>query len=248
MKTNPILARSAAAALIVLGTAVPTLANEFGDPEEGRNVFKQCRACHEVGADAFNRTGPHLNEIFGRKAGGVEGFAYSEGLTRMGRDGLVWDFDTLDRYIENPLAFASHTSMEFEGVKDEGERADLLAYLRDFSASPANIPSAAPTATATDPDAVDPDDWELSEEILAIQGDKDWGEYLSSECTTCHQLDGDYDGIPPIISWPEDVFVIAMHSYKEKIRPHPVMQMMAGKLSNDEIAALAAYFGSIEYE
>ena len=37
-----------------------------------------------------------------------------------------------------------------------------------------------------------------------------------------------------------------MHAYKQKLRPHPVMQMMAGRLSNDEIAALAAYFATLE--
>jgi cytochrome c len=40
--------------------------------------------------------------------------------------------------------------------------------------------------------------------------------------------------------------VIAMHAYKQQIRPHPVMQMMAGRLSNEEIAALAAYFEGLE--
>jgi cytochrome c len=40
--------------------------------------------------------------------------------------------------------------------------------------------------------------------------------------------------------------VIAMHAYKQKIRSHPVMQMMAGRLSDEEIAALAAYFSDLE--
>ncbi|MCP5038971.1 MAG: cytochrome C, partial [Rhodobacteraceae bacterium] len=54
--------------------------------------------------------------------------------------------------------------------------------------------------------------------------------------------DGSDEGIPAITGWPTEDFVIAMHAYKEKVRPHPVMQMMAGRLSNEEIAALAAYF------
>jgi cytochrome c len=114
----------------------------------------------------------------------------------------------------------------------------VLAYLRQFSASPQDIPEASPTALKIEV--------ELPPEILAIVGDPEYGEYLSSECTTCHQTDGDYDGIPPIISWPAEDFVIAMHAYKRKVRPHPVMQMMAGRLSDEEIAALAAYFGALE--
>ena len=62
------------------------------------------------------------------------------------------------------------------------DQADLVAYLRTFSASPANIPEADPTARATDHD--------LDPAILAIQGDPEYGEYLSSECLTCHRGDG----------------------------------------------------------
>jgi cytochrome c len=82
--------------------------------------------------------------------------------------------------------------------------------------------------------------------ILAIKGDPAYGEYLSSECTTCHQVDGSDQGIPSVTGWPTEDFVVAMHAYREKLRPHPVMQMMAGRLSDDEIAALAAYFETLE--
>ena len=86
----------------------------------------------------------------------------------------------------------------------------------------------------------------LDPAIIAIKGDPEWGEYLSSECTTCHKVDGADEGIPSITQWPEEDFVIAMHAYKQKLRPHPVMQMMAGRLSDEEIAALAAYFKTLE--
>lgn len=232
------LIKFAAAFALTSAVALPAVANEFGDPEAGAKVFKKCRACHTVGSDAFNRTGPQLNEIFGRKAAGIDAFKYSDGLTRMGNDGLTWDFDSLDAYIENPKAFASDTRMNFAGLKDETDRADVLAFLRQYSAQPGNIPEAAPTAMAHEV--------ELTPEILALKGDPAYGEYLSSECVTCHQVDGGNDGIPAITGWPNEDFVIAMHAYKEKVRPHPVMQMMAGRLSNDEIAALSAYFGALQ--
>lgn len=76
-------------------------------------------------------------------------------------------------------------------------------------------------------------------------GDRAFGQYLSSECVTCHQLSGRFDGIPPIVGWPEDSFVQIMNEYKTKKRDHAVMQTIAGRLSPEEIAALAAYFGSI---
>jgi cytochrome c553 len=77
-------------------------------------------------------------------------------------------------------------------------------------------------------------------------GDKAFGEYLSSECVTCHQVSGRFDGIPPIIGWPEASFVEIMKQYRTKDRTNPVMQTIAGKLSEEEIAALAAYFGSLK--
>ena len=89
-------------------------------------------------------------------------------------------------------------------------------------------------------------EFEVSVDILSIKGDAEYGEYLAGDCTGCHQRDGSYDGIPSIVGWDEESFVWAMHSYKEKIRKHPVMQMMAGRLSNEEIAALAAYFVTLE--
>jgi len=75
-------------------------------------------------------------------------------------------------------------------------------------------------------------------------GDRALGEYLSSECVTCHQLSGRYQGIPPIVGWPEQSFIEIMDEYRGKRRSNPVMQTIAGKFSADEIAALAAYFGS----
>ena len=80
----------------------------------------------------------------------------------------------------------------------------------------------------------------------AAQGDKGLGEYLSSECVTCHQLSGRSQGIPPIIGWPEASFVEIMDEYREKRRSNPVMQTIAAKFSNEEVAALAAYFGSLK--
>ena len=128
--------------------------------------------------------------------------------------------------------------MAFRGIKDAQERHDLITYLRRFSVSPRDIPESEPTAYRTDPD-VDP-------AILAIDGDAAYGEYLSSECVTCHQSSGEDKGIPSITGWPAEVFVTAMHAYKVKARPHPVMQMMARRLSDEEIAALAAYFRDVE--
>ena len=218
--------------------ALPAHAAEFGDPERGAKVWKKCKSCHKVGEGAGNGVGPHLNEVFGRKAGSVEGFRYSKGMLREGADGLTWTPDKLDVYLENPKSLVSKTRMNFRGLEKPEDRADVLAYLRQFSANPQDIPESAPTAAASDPD--------VDAAILAIAGDRDYGEYLSSECTTCHQATGADKGIPSITGWPIEDFVVAMHAYKVKHRPHPVMQMMASRLSDEEIASLAVYFEGVE--
>ncbi|GAB4260598.1 MAG: hypothetical protein Kow0013_04240 [Pararhodobacter sp.] len=216
----------------------PPHAEALGDAAAGQRVFnRDCAFCHQIGEGAENAVGPHLNHIFDRGAGSVEGFRYSPGLVRMGIDGLTWTYETLDAYIANPRVLVSGTRMSYRGLRNEQERHDLIAYLRAYSDQPQNIPESAPTAIRILP--------EISEETLAMVGDAEYGEYLSSECTTCHQRSGDDLGIPSIVGWPTEDFVLAMHAYKQELRPHPVMQMMAQRLDDEQIAALAAYFASL---
>ncbi len=219
--------------------AAPAAAAPIGDAARGAGLFKaQCAYCHEIGPDAAIRVGPPLSGVFGRRAASAPGFSYSKSMARMGADGLTWTLDTLDAYVANPKALVSGTRMNYKGMADDDARAALLAFLREWSDKPRDIPEAPPTARRTLP--------ELAPDILAIEGDRDYGEYLASECAACHQRDGSDQGIPSITRWPTGDFVAAMHAYKQKLRPHPVMQMMAGRLSNEEIAALAAYFGTLD--
>lgn len=79
-----------------------------------------------------------------------------------------------------------------------------------------------------------------SEELRAL------GEYLSAECVTCHQLSGEHNGIPSIVGWDAWAFKTVMNEYRDKTRAHPVMRMIASSLSDQDVEALAHYFGSIE--
>ena len=108
-----LLARSA--------TAAPA-----ADPAAGQQIFKaQCGICHSVAA-GVNGIGPTLFGVVGHSAGGVPGFQYTADHKKLG---VTWDAATLDKYLTNPRAMVPDTSMVYAGLKDDAERADLVAYL-----------------------------------------------------------------------------------------------------------------------
>ena len=97
-----------------------------GDPEAGAKVFNKCRACHVVDA-AQNRVGPSLNGVFGRPAGTVEGFKYSNAMKD---SGVVWSEETIAAYIADPKGYVPGNRMAFPGLKTQEEVTDLVAYLK----------------------------------------------------------------------------------------------------------------------
>ena len=92
------------------------------------------------------------------------------------------------------------------------------------------------------PGSVYSDEIDLPAEILNLDGDREYGEYLASDCKTCHEANGGGDGIPNIHGRPKIQLITLLYAYREKIKLNPVMQMQAGRLTNEEIVALAAYF------
>ena len=98
-----------------------------GDAAKGEKVFVRCKACHVVDQEQ-NRVGPHLVGLFGREAGAVEGFNYSDALKNAD---IVWDEATLDAYLADPRGYIAGNKMAFPGLKKEDERADVIAYLKD---------------------------------------------------------------------------------------------------------------------
>ncbi len=95
----------------------------------GEKVFKKCKACHQIGEGAKNRTGPLLTGIVGHAAGSIEGFKYSKALMAMAEDGLIWDEDSLSAFLAKPKAFMKGTKMGFAGLKKEEDLSAIIAYL-----------------------------------------------------------------------------------------------------------------------
>jgi cytochrome c len=98
------------------------------DAERGKALFAQCAACHSLEPDAgHNEAGPHLHQLFGRKAASVDGFVYSPPMRRAN---FVWTKELLDRFLAEPQAEPFRGNrMPFAGMPDAKARADLIAYL-----------------------------------------------------------------------------------------------------------------------
>jgi cytochrome c len=111
------------AGLLLAGSGSASLA---ADPAAGQRIFKtQCSICHAV-APGQNRIGPTLFGVVGRQSGSVPGFNYTADHKKLG---VTWDAATLDKYLTNPRAMVPDTSMIYAGLKNDAQRADLIAYL-----------------------------------------------------------------------------------------------------------------------
>jgi cytochrome c len=118
------LAAHVAFALFVISAAAPVLA--AGDPAAGQKVFNKCKTCHEAD-QAKNKVGPNLVGVFGRKAGSVADFKYSDAMKN---SNVVWSETTIAEYVKNPKEFVPGNMMVFPGLKSDQEVADLIAYLK----------------------------------------------------------------------------------------------------------------------
>ena len=115
----------AAAAMMITGLLAGGAVAE-GDPAAGERVFRQCQACHVIDAEQ-NRVGPHMVGIFGREAGAVEGFNYSDA---MADSGIVWDEETIAAYLADPRGYISGNRMAFAGLRNPEQIADVIAYMK----------------------------------------------------------------------------------------------------------------------
>ena len=104
------------------------------DPEKGKVLFLQCRACHSLEQGGANKVGPNLYGVFGRKAGLAPGFAYSDAVLQ---SDIVWSAETLNDWLARPSDFLAGNRMVFVGIREPDDRANLIAYLqRETGAAP----------------------------------------------------------------------------------------------------------------
>ena len=118
----------------------PTLAEllALGDVGRGERAFRKCQACHTVEQGGRNGTGPNLYNVVGRALAGGDGFNYSSALVAHGGN---WNYEALDTFLANPRQAIPGNKMSFAGLRRPGERADVIAYLRQFGDNPPPLPA-----------------------------------------------------------------------------------------------------------
>ena len=124
MKKTTFALASSVAVILVAGSA----SAQSGNEARGERLFnQQCKACHTLDKDGARTVGPNLHGLVGRKAGSTEGFSSSDAMKA---SGIVWDDKTLVEYLKDPKGRVPGTKMVYAGLKQEAQRADMIAFLR----------------------------------------------------------------------------------------------------------------------
>lgn len=180
------------------------------DPAKGEAIAKKCQTCHDFTKGGPNKVGPNLWGVIGRQAGSHEGFAYSDGIKGLGKP---WTYEMINHFIAGPKNYVPGTKMSFAGLPKVEDRAEVIAWLRTQSDSPAPLPSdadiqaaedqykkdqaaaakpAAPAATApaTEGNAAPAgggDEFKPAVPMIAA-ADPSKGEAIAGKCKACHDI------------------------------------------------------------
>ncbi|MBE9607610.1 cytochrome c family protein [Acetobacteraceae bacterium H6797] len=122
----------AAAAAETIEPVTPLLANANAD--NGRTLAqRQCGACHTFNEGGRSGVGPNLYGIIGQPHGHLDGFNYSAAMKA--KHGEAWDYEKINIFLAGPAKAIPGTKMTFAGLRQAGQRADVIAFLRSISPS-----------------------------------------------------------------------------------------------------------------
>ncbi len=95
-----------------------------GDPARGEDLYQACTDCHSLDK---NDVGPRHRGVYGRKAGSLPDYPYSDALKA---SNITWNEETLDKWLTDPQTFVPGVKMFFH-LDNAQDRADVIAYLRE---------------------------------------------------------------------------------------------------------------------
>ena len=105
--------------------------------EQGEKLYKKCGTCHNYKKNSTSKIGPNLWDIINRPKGNVEGYAYSNSLLEFGGK---WTYEELAKFLYKPKNYINGTKMNFAGLKNVNDRANLIFWLRQNSDNPVPLP------------------------------------------------------------------------------------------------------------
>lgn len=110
------------------------------DAGAGEAAAKKCIACHGFDEGGANKVGPNLWDTVANAIGARDGYNYSDAMIAYAETAGDWSYENLDAYLADPAGTVPKTKMAFAGLKNDAERANVIAYLRSLSANPAPLP------------------------------------------------------------------------------------------------------------
>ena len=102
------------------------MASLTSEQKLGKRLFIMCEACHNVKEGEPHKVGPNLHGVFGRKAGTLSDFKYSEAVLNAD---ITWSDETIREWLINPNDYIKGTNMVFVGLPKKRQQDALLAYL-----------------------------------------------------------------------------------------------------------------------
>ena len=128
---------------------------QTADEKAGAASAKKCLACHTLASGEPNKVGPNLYGVVNRPIAAHEGYEYSDAMKAHAQEASTWTYDNLSTFLHDPKGTVPGTKMTFAGLKDDKERANVIAYLRTLADSPAPLPEGAAAAPATETASAD---------------------------------------------------------------------------------------------
>jgi cytochrome c len=111
-----------------LGATDDSVAAFRDSSDPGARLFRKCAACHSLRPDGGYKAGPTLHGLFGRRAGSLPGYPYSDAMRNAT---IVWTPETVAKLFElGPDDYTPGSKMPLQRIPSARDRAALVGFLK----------------------------------------------------------------------------------------------------------------------